>query len=205
MKYIHPRIRPALLPGLILVGLIPLLSAACSQATETPAGPRSLSVMTHDSFAVSEEVIAQFEQENNVKVTFLKSGDAGTALNKAILSKGNPLADVFYGVDNTFLSRALEEGVFEPYNSPLLDKIPAAFVLDPSHQALPVDYGDVCLNYDKGYFAEHNQAPPEKLEDLLKPEYRGLLVVENPATSSPGLAFLLATIARFGDPGYLEY
>ena len=185
------------------------VSSACGraspQASPSPSQPRTLTVMTHDSFAISEQVAAQFEQENNVKVAFLKSGDTGTALNKAILSKGNPLADVFYGVDNTFLSRALEEGIFEPYSSSLLDAIPDVYELDSSHQALPVDFGDVCLNFDKGYFSERNLVPPQNLDDLLKPEYKGLLVVENPATSSPGLAFLLATIGHFGPQGYLDY
>jgi thiamine transport system substrate-binding protein len=162
-------------------------------------------VLTHDSFAVSEDVVAAFEQENNVKVSFLKGGDTGTALNKAILSKGNPLADVFYGVDNTFLSRALSEDIFISYNSPLLDKIPPEFQLDPSQRALPVDYGDVCLNYDKTYFEQKGLTPPSILEDLLDRQYRGLVVVQNPATSSPGLSFLLATIAHFGDPAHLEY
>ncbi len=161
--------------------------------------------MTHDSFAISEGVLAAFEAENNVKVQFFKSGDVGTALNKAILSKDNPLADVFYGVDNTFLSRALDEGIFEAYNSPLLAGIPDEFKLDAENRALPVDYGDVCLNYDKAYFAKNNLQPPVTLDDLLKPEYKSLLVVENPATSSPGLAFLLTTIGNFGDPGYLDY
>ena len=176
-----------------------LLAAHGSKATPT------LTVMTHDSFAVSEEVIAAFEQANNVRVVFLASGDTGAALSKAILSKDAPLADVFYGVDNTFLSRALEADIFEPYQSPLLADIPDAFELDPEHRALPVDYGDVCINYDKAYFAENNLPIPQSLEDLIKPEYNGLLVVENPATSSPGLAFLLATVAHFGDPGYLDY
>jgi len=135
----------------------------------------------------------------------LKSGDTGTALNKAILSKDNPLADVFYGVDNTFLSRALVENIFVPYVSPHLSEIPSAFKLDDQNRALPVDYGDVCLNYDRGYFSEHNLRPPKTLDDLLKPEYKGLLVVQNPATSSPGLAFLLATIGVYGDEGYLPY
>ncbi|MDW8227293.1 MAG: thiamine ABC transporter substrate-binding protein, partial [Anaerolineales bacterium] len=161
--------------------------------------------MTHDSFAVSEEVIAAFERENNVTVVFLASGDTGEALNKAILSKEAPIADVFFGVDNTFLSRALEAGIFEPYNSPLLAEIPAEFRLDPQNRALPVDYGDVCINYDKAWFAQKGLPVPTSLDDLLKPEYKGLLVVENPATSSPGLAFLLATIAKYGDPGYLDY
>ncbi len=171
----------------------------------TSTSPRTLTVMTHDSFAVSETVIAQFEQQNNVKITFLQSGDTGAALNKAILSKDAPLADVFFGVDNTFLSRALQADIFEPYPSPLLAQIPAQFKLDPQNRALPVDYGDVCINYDKNWFAAKNLPAPVSLDDLLKPEYSSLLVVENPATSSPGLAFLLATIARYGDPGYLDY
>lgn len=174
-------------------------------ATEEAASPRTLTIMSHDSFNVSEEVIARFEQENNVKIAFLEAGDTGSALNKAILSKDAPLADVFFGVDNTFLSRALEAGIFEPYNSPLLAEIPAEFRLDAENRALPVDYGDVCINYDKAWFAEKGLPVPASLDDLLKPEYKGLLVVENPATSSPGLAFLLATIAKYGDPGYLEY
>jgi thiamine transport system substrate-binding protein len=185
--------------------LIPLLLGLLVLAACGPRQPATLTVMTHDSFAASEEVIRAFEQENNVKVTFLASGDTGTALNKAILSKDAPLADVFYGVDNTFLSRALEAGIFEPYESPLLKDIPQEFQLDPESRALPVDYGDVCINYDKAYFAQHNLPLPQSLEDLTRPEYRGLLVVENPATSSPGLAFLLATVAHFGDPGYLDF
>jgi len=161
--------------------------------------------MTHDSFAATDTVIKSFEQAHNAKVKIIKSGDAGAALNKAILSKQAPLADVLYGVDNTFLSRALSEGIYEPYDAPALAQIPAQFQLDPSHQALPVDYGDVCINYDKAYFASHNLVVPNSLEDLTKPAYKGLLVTENPATSSPGLAFLLATIQHFGDPGYLGY
>ena len=177
-----------------------LILGACA-----PEGPTELTVMTHDSFAISEEVVQAFEQANNVKVTFLASGDTGAALNKAILTKDAPLADVFYGVDNTFLSRALEADIYEAYQSPVLTKIPARFKLDPENRLLPVDYGDVCINYDKAYFDEHGLQVPFTLEGLLRAEYNGLLVVENPATSSPGLAFLLATVAHFGDPDYLDY
>lgn len=180
--------------------LIVLVLSACGSK-----GPVTLTVMTHDSFSASESVISAFEQANHAKVEFLKSGDAGAALNKAILTKAAPLADVFYGVDNTFLSRALEAGIYLPYASPLLAKIPSEFKLDPNGGALPVDYGDVCINYDKAYFAARSLPVPGMLEDLAKPEYRGLLVVENPATSSPGLAFLLVTIKHFGSPGYLDY
>jgi len=164
-----------------------------------------LKVMTHDSFRISEEVLQVFQSENNTRVQFLKAGDTGTALNKAILTRDTPLADVFYGVDNTFLSRALEEDIFEPYSPPQLDNIPDEYKLDPESRAIPVDYGDVCLNYDKSYFSENNLKPPETLEELLKPAYKSLLVVENPAISSPGLAFMLATIGHFGPDGFLDF
>ncbi|MBN1305280.1 MAG: thiamine ABC transporter substrate-binding protein [Anaerolineales bacterium] len=179
-----------------------LILTACGPGTQERA---ELTIMSHDSFSVSTEVIIAFEHQNNVDVVLLATGDTGSMLNKAILSKDAPLADVLFGVDNTFLSRALEEGIFETYNSPLLADIPDSLKLDPQNRALPVDFGDVCINYDKSYFAEENLQIPQTLEDLVRPEYKGLLAVENPATSSPGLAFLLATIAHFGDPGYLEY
>lgn len=181
-----------------------LISVALLSAC-APKGPVALTVMTHDSFAASASVITAFENANSVKVIFLKSGDAGTALNKAILSKDAPLADVFYGVDNTFLSRALDAGIYETYASPLLAKIPTQYQLDPQNRALPVDYGDICINYDKAYFLSHSLTVPGTLEDLLKPEYKNQLVVENPAISSPGLGFLLATVKHFGADGYLNY
>ena len=189
-----------LLSSLILI----LLVTACNAAQPT-AQTTSLTVMTHDSFEVSADLVVAFEKENNVKVTFLKSGDAGSALNKAILSKNAPLADVFYGVDNTFLSRAVDAGIFEPYNPPLLKTIPTIYQLDPTLNLLPVDYGDVCINYDKAYFSNRSLSIPQKFEDLLNPEYKDMLVMENPATSSTGLAFLLATIAHFGQDNYLNY
>ncbi len=187
---------------LLLSSFLFLLSS-CTSAPKTSA-PQTITVMTHDSFAISEDVVTAFEETNNVKIIFLPSGDAGSMLNKAILTKAAPLADVMFGVDNTFLSRALDEDIFESYASPELQNIPDDFKLDSSNRATPVDYGDVCINYDKKYFAENNLAVPQNLEDLTEPEYNGLLVVENPATSSTGLAFLLATVARYGD-SFTEY
>jgi len=184
--------------------LFVLIIAACAPAA-SPTEERSLTVMTHDSFAISEDIIAQFEAEHDINVTFVRSGDTGTALNQAILTRENPLADIFFGVDNTFLTRALEEDIFVPYNSPMLAQIPDEFKIDPGNYALPVTYGDVCINYDKAFFTTNNLPIPSSLEALTEPEYAGLLVVQNPATSSPGLAFLMATIAHFGEDGYLDY
>lgn len=196
---------------ILVTSLMMILLSACNAGPEkvTPSvmdtQPGVLNVMTHDSFAVSESLIENFEKENNVEINFLLSGDTGAALNRAILTKESPQADIFFGLDNTFLTRALEEEIFEPYNSPMLVNIKISLRLDPDNFALPVDFGDVCINYDKAYFKENQLSIPSSLSDLLLPEYKGLLVVENPATSSPGLAFLLATIAEFGEEGYLEF
>jgi thiamine transport system substrate-binding protein len=164
--------------------------------------------MTHDSFDASEEVLAEFEAANNARIVLLPAGDTGAALNQAILSKDDPLADVFFGVDNSFMSRALGADLFEAYESPLLANVPDELELDSSFRLLPVDYGDVCLNYDKAWFADHDLSLPQSLVDLTDAKYQGLTVVENPATSSPGLAFLLATVDVFGVDGdytYLDY
>lgn len=187
----------------LLTLTLTIILMSCS--APTPAGPRTLTVMTHASFVVSEAVLKEFEAANNVTVSVLKSGDAGTMLNTALLNKSAPLADVLYGVDNTLLSRALSENLFERYDSPALANISAALKLDADNRALPVDYGDVCLNYDKAYFAEKGLPPPGGLTDLTRPEYKGLTVVEDPATSSPGLAFVFATWSAFGDDGFRNY
>ncbi len=208
---------------IVTVAFVALALAACAPGAPAPtpsptfiamptAGarptvppPGELTLMTHDSFEASESVVKEFETLANVKLKILKSGDAGAALNKAILAKGNPLADVFFGVDNTFLSRALKADIFDAYKPTQSIDLPKEFTLDPDFKLTPVDYGDVCLNYDRAYFTQKNLAPPKTLDDLIKPEYKGLTVVQNPATSSPGLAFLLATVGQFGKDKYIDF
>lgn len=176
-----------------------LLFVVALTALSTGAQDEPLRVVTYDSFAVSEDVLNAFTEETGIAVEILPVADAGAMVNQAILTRDNPLGDVLYGIDNTFLSRGLDAEIFEPYESPALENIPEEFQLDPDFNVTPVAYGDVCLNYDAAYFEENDLAIPESLEDLTLPEYKGLLVVENPATSSPGLAFLMATIAYFED------
>lgn len=179
---------------LLVLLLLSLLVAPAALAQEN-----ILIVVAHDSFAYSEEVMAAFEAETGITVRVLRAGDAGTMINQSILSKENPLGDVMFGVDNTFLTRALNADLFSPYESPALANIPKEFILDPEHRVTPVDFGDVCLNYDTAFFAKNDIPLPTSLIDLTDPQYRSLLVVENPATSSPGLAFLAATVSVFGE------
>jgi thiamine transport system substrate-binding protein len=184
----------------IFLTLLVLALAACRQEE-----PVTLRLMTHDSFDIAAETMANFTEETGINVDVFKSGDAGTVVNLAALAKDDPLADVLFGVDNTFLSRALENDIFLAYDSPRLAELREDLQLDPQHRALAADFGDVCLNYDRAWFAANGLEPPSSLDDLVKPAYAGLTVVQNPATSSPGLAFLLTTIGTYGEEGYLDY
>ncbi len=195
---------------IILLALVSAVAALGACARPTPVAPQgapaALVVVTHDSFAVSENVLREFETAHNVKVQILKAGDAGAALNQAILAgAANPPGDIFFGVDNTFLSRALQANLFQAYAPQGLDDIPAVYKHDAAARLNPMDFGYVCINYDKQWFKGKKLAPPQTLADLVKPEYKSLLVVQNPATSSPGLAFLFATVADFGADKYLDY
>lgn len=155
-------------------------------------------LVTHDSFAVPDKLIKQFEADTGYQLEVVAPGDAGTLVNQLILTKDAPLGDVVYGIDNTFASRALAEGVIDTNAGKRAD-----WAIDPALPTgtglVPVDYSDVCINADLTYFTAHHLALPSTLEDLTKPEYKGLLSVSNPTTSSPGLAFLLATYSAFGD------
>lgn len=192
---------------MILVGGLILLVTACQAPAAQPSTEVTpvLRVMTYSSFDMSEEVIAAFTEMHSAEIQFLDAGDTGQMLNQATLSKSNPQADVLYGLDNTFLSRALEAEIFVPYRAKGLDRVPAQYTAGLDGAVTPVDFGDVCLNYDRAYFEREGLAIPQSLDDLTAPAYQGLLVVENPASSSPGLAFLITTIGVYGEEGYLDF
>jgi thiamine transport system substrate-binding protein len=182
--------------------------AACgsSDGGQGSGDSKTVTLVSHDSWAASKDVIAAFEKQSGYKVQVLKDGDAGQAVNKAILTKDNPQGDVFFGVDNTLLSRALDNGLFQSYEAKGAERIEAAYRVDQDkHRVTPIDTGDICVNYDKKYFADHELAPPKSFDDLVKPQYKNLLVTENASASSPGLGFLLGTAAQYGDTGWEGY
>ncbi|KIF77007.1 ABC transporter substrate-binding protein [Streptomyces sp. 150FB] len=186
--------------------------AACGSGSSGTSGSgggttsKDVTLVSHDSFAASPAVLKEFTRETGYTVHVLKSGDAGEAVNKAILTKGAPQGDVFFGVDNTLLSRALDNGLFTPYKAKGLGQVDAGTQLDKDkNRVTPIDSGDLCVNYDKKYFADKKLAPPQSFDDLIKPQYKNLLVTENVSTSSPGLGFLLGTVAKYGDNGWQSY
>jgi thiamine transport system substrate-binding protein len=205
----RPHARRTRAVALAVTALLVVLVAACGDSGSKDASSSTkgvtIKLLTHDSFAVSKGVLAAFTKATGITVKVVQGGDAGSVVNQAILTKGNPQGDVLYGVDNTLLTKALKAGLFEPHTPAPQATVPKDLQLDPSHHVAPVDYGDVCLNYDKKWFADHDVAVPTSLEDLVKPAYKDLLVVENAATSSPGLAFLLSTIDHFGADGWQDW
>lgn len=190
------------------LGLVTLSACGSSDSGSDgqQSGGKTVTLVSHNSWAVSKGVLAAFEKQSGYKVKVLEDGDAGQAVNKAILTKDNPQGDVFFGVDNTLLSRALDNGLFQSYEAKGSDLILPEFRVDQDqHRVTPVDTGDICVNYDKAYFSEHKLTPPSSFDDLVKPAYKDLLVTENASTSSPGLGFLLGTAAKYGDDGWQDY
>ena len=179
------------------------------ETDDTEPPQRAITLVAYDSFPEDDtavnEALEVFTDQTGIDVDLLLAGDTGTMLAKASLTAGNPEGDVMWGIDNTFLSRAIDDGVFEPYVSETAAVDPELAALVPNGEATPVDFGDVCVNYDIAWFADSALAVPETLDDLADPAYADLLVVENPATSSPGMAFLLATIDEYGEDGWSDY
>jgi thiamine transport system substrate-binding protein len=193
--------------ALTLAAVSSLLAACGDDARDTAARtPKSVRLLTHSSFAASPEVIDEFERASGYDLELVQPGDAGLMVNEAILKKDRPIADALFGVDNTFLSRALDAGIFEPYTPRGDVRFREGTYVDAEHRVTPIDQGDVCLNYDKSWFGRDGRPPaPTSLDSLVDPRYENLTVVENAATSSPGLAFLLATVAAFGEGGWQGY
>jgi thiamine transport system substrate-binding protein len=198
-----------------MVALSVLLLPACSLVGEgddepdaSPSGgsstspgegiPREVVLVTHDSFALPKKLVRAFEADTGFELEQRSSGDAGALTNKLVLTKDSPTGDVAYGIDNTFASRALDNDVFAESDLALPDGV-ADYAVDDTGRLVPVDMGAVCVNIDTGWFEEQGIPEPETLDDLVDPAYADLFVTPGAATSSPGMAFLLATIAEYGD------
>ena len=221
LRGIPPRGNSSLRRIVVVATTVVVVAAACgndddaaSSSTDVAATADSITLVTYDSFPEADtslnDALAEFSADTGVDVEILVGGDTGTMLSKAALTAGNPEGDVMWGIDNTLLSRAITDDVFEPYlAAPIADGSvdidPAFLDLVPNGEATPVDYGDVCVNYDLAWFVERDLQPPTTFADLVDPAYAGQLVVQNPATSSPGLAFLLATIHEYGLEGWQDY
>ncbi|MFD3730851.1 thiamine ABC transporter substrate binding subunit [Streptomyces sp. NPDC058632] len=200
----------------LAVGLGLVTLSACGSSSDgsdgsggdgrSGGGSKTVTLVSHNSWAASEDVVAAFEKQTGYRLKVLEDGDAGQAVNKAILTKDNPQGDVFFGVDNTLLSRALDNGLFQPYEAKGSDLVLPEYRADEDkHRVTPVDTGDVCVNYDKAWFEERDLAPPRTFDDLAEPAYKDLLVTSNASTSSPGLGFVLGTAAKYGDENWQDY
>nr|WP_300337335.1 thiamine ABC transporter substrate-binding protein [Actinomyces sp.] len=200
--------------GTLALGAVGASLAACgskgsgsaSTASGSAAGPGSkVTVLTHDSFHVPDELVAAFEKDSGYTLEIVPSGDAGELVNKLVLTKDAPLGDAVFGIDNTFASRALDEEVIDTSVTVTVPDQAERYVVDSTPALVPVDFGEVCVNIDSAWFADKGLTPPSSFEDLARTEYKDLFVAINPSTSSTGLAFLLATIGHFGEDGFAGY
>jgi thiamine transport system substrate-binding protein len=166
-----------------MLALAGLLLAGCAPTNQEVT---KVTLVAHDSFAISDESIAEFEASSGFELEIIRAGDAGSLSNRLVLTKDSPIADVVFGIDNTFRGIADENGIIEG-------------------ELVPVDFADVCFNYDRVWFEERGIRPPDSWRDLAKPAYNSLTVVTNPLSSSPGLAFLASTVAAFGEDNFEQY
>ena len=193
-------------PRLLIAAVLALALAGATGCSDDGDEARVVRVVAHESFNLTPAVLDAFTAETGIEVELLLGEDAGSVVNQAILTRGRPQGDVLFGIDTTFLTRGLDEDLFEPYEPAALEEVPDDLEVDDEHRVTPIDVGDVCINYDRAFF-EAPGAPslPATLADLTQPVYRDLLVVEDPAVSSPGLAFLAATIEDLGEDGWEAY
>ncbi|AZZ41248.1 thiamine ABC transporter substrate-binding protein [Acidipropionibacterium jensenii] len=178
-------------------------SAGSASGSATPS--KDVTIVTHDSWAMSKNVVAEFTKKTGYRPKFVSQGDAGAVVNQMILTKDSPLGDAVFGIDNTFSGRAIQAGVLDPYSSAALPASAKDAAQDTDGKLTPIDRGDVCINADDGWFSAKKLAVPTTLDDLAKPQYKNLLVVSSPATSSPGMAFLAATVGAKGENGWKGY
>lgn len=229
MESIRQRTAGGVRAVVVAVAIIGMTLSACAGSTDeggdggdpgadtsAPAEPtpadedrestdNAVTLITHGSFAVDTDLLAAFEADSGIDVTILAQGDAGEMLSALTLTKENPLGDAVFGIDSTFAGKAIDAGVLAPYRSALAGNGSADYGLDHENLLTAIDFGDVCINADLDYFADNGLDLPVTLADLADPAYRDLTVVTDPATSSPGLAFLLATVAEFGADGWQDY
>jgi thiamine transport system substrate-binding protein len=194
--------------GLTLASILVVGVSACATPEQDQAGTDKIVLVTHDSFTLSDGTLDAFTEKTGIEVEVQAAGDAGELVNKLVLTKDSPLGDVVFGIDNTFASRAVNEGVLADYASKDITDAEQQYLLPAGsglEQLTPIDNGDVCVNVDHEWFAEAGIPEPVTLDDLAEPEYRDLFVVPAANSSSPGLAFLLATIAAFGEDGWQDY
>lgn len=175
-------------PRFLLSLTASLVLASCTSAgttTNSDATPQQVVLLAYDSFTPAEGIFDDFTSDTGATVKIVTSGDSGSLISKAILTAGTPEGDVLWGLDNTLLSRAQNADLMTSYQ--------------------PVDFGDICVNADTNWFANKKLPVPTSFEDLAKPQYKGLLVVQDPVSSSPGLGFLLGTISHFGEGTWQNY
>lgn len=185
---------------IIFFVLTAALFACCAAGAQ-----ETLTVLTYDSFAVSADLVEAFEAENNVKLQFIEAGAGGEVIARAVLTKDDPIADVIIGFDYSQFGKVFSNDLLEMYESPELSNISESYRLDAENRALPFNFGEICINYDKKYFEDKGLPVPSSLDELLAPEYKGLLVTQDPGASNTGIGFLIATIAEYGEEGFVDY
>jgi len=158
-----------------------------------------LDILTYDASGLSDELLSDFTATTGYEINLIKTGDVGSILNIMAQTKDAPQADLMLGLDNTFLAQAIQMGLLQSHMSnhgELLDSVKISY---SGGLATPFDHGYVCLNYDSAVVDGVNMSVPTSLWNLTEEEWKGKVAIPSPLSSSPGRAFLTATVDYFAN------
>jgi thiamine transport system substrate-binding protein len=155
----------------------------------------SLTVYTYESMGwIEDSVIPEFENMYGVDVKVIKLGDGGNVLSRIKLENKNPKADVVIGLDQSLTVDAVKNDLLIPYKPINASNIENQnIIFNQDFSVTPYDYGAIAIIYDP----ERLNTTPKTFEDLTKMDKS--LIIQDPRSSSTGQAFLLWTIAAYGD------
>ncbi|MCP4983693.1 MAG: putative 2-aminoethylphosphonate ABC transporter substrate-binding protein [Gammaproteobacteria bacterium] len=153
--------------------------------------------------AVEAEDLARYAETFNkdhpdINIKWVRDS-TGIVTAKLLAEKNNPQADVIWGLAGTSLLLMKSEGMLEPYAPKGVKKLDRKFVDQsavPSWTGMDAWVAAVCYNTVEA--AKHNLAPPKSWTDLLKPMYKGHLIMPNPNSSGTGFLDVSSWLQMFG-------
>lgn len=148
-------------------------------------------------------IAKEFEKETGIKTEFIRL-NSGEAIDKLKSERNNMIASVWCGGSVEGIISASEEGLIEPYKSPESNEILEEF-RDHNGVWTGIYSGYLGFSGNKKKLSENNIKMPTSWDDLLKPEYKGKIVVGHPGSSGTAYTMLATLVQIKGEEEAMEY
>lgn len=170
---------------------------------EAPAHSDTLTVYT--AFPEAEVIYYYnaFEEATGIKINSIRLS-AGEMLARVEAEKANPQAALMLGGPSDNYIAAVEKGLLEEYQAADIDKAPEAY-RDPTGHWSPIYVGAIGFGCNAEWFAEKGLDYPTSWDDLLKPEFKGEIIMAHPGTSGTAYTVLATLVQLKGEEGVWDY